>query len=107
MNFILKRFSTIIVPLLLIACTHSENLPSTQSYNEISYVCERGKPVLVRYYKNEELAVLIREEQTIELHQEPTASGFLYSNMKVSIRGKGSNISIGFGRMVPMSCQEK
>ncbi len=107
MYFLLKRFCTIIVVLLLIACTDSVNQSSPPDYIEVSYQCERGKSALVHFYKKQQLAVLIREDQAVELYQEPTASGFFYRNSKASIRGKGGDISITIARMMPISCHEK
>ena len=51
-----------------------------------------------------ERAVLLRHGQAIELHQQPSGSGFVYSNGPNTIRGKGDELRVEIGRMVPMLC---
>lgn len=62
---------------------------------------------MVHFYPQQSRAVLIRDNQAIELRHEPAASGFLYSNVKVSIRGKGDRMSLEIGRMMPIACHAK
>ena len=41
----------------------------------------------------------------IDLAQQRSASGFIYSNGPNTIRGKGDALTIEIGRMVPIQCQ--
>lgn len=70
----------------------------------VGYDCERGEFVSVRYTQAGERAVLLRHGQAIELHQQPSGSGFVYSNGPNTIRGKGDELRVEIGRMVPMLC---
>jgi membrane-bound inhibitor of C-type lysozyme len=104
MNLQRKIFSYATVALMLAGCAGSEKLPTMKDYTEVSYLCERGSSVLVRFYEDQGLAVLVRNDEEFELQQESAASGFFYTNMKVSIRGKGEEISIEIGRMAAIPC---
>ena len=73
-------------------------------YNEVIFTCGREESVLVRFYPSNGSAILVRDEQTFDLKQEPAGSGFLYTNRRVSIRGKGEDMSIEVGHMAPIKC---
>ncbi len=94
-----------IVVLVATGCTGQDGATNSQDYNEVAYNCEREGRVLVRFYKNEELAILIRNDELFELPQQPTGSGFYYTNGKVGIRGKGDEMRLEIGRMAPIHCQ--
>lgn len=72
---------------------------------EVTFVCERGEPVLVRFHTQPDKAVLVRSGTEVELPAQVTASGYWYTNGPVGIRGKGDAMSLELGRMVPIQCQ--
>ena len=45
--------------------------------------------------------------KTIELQQQPSGSGFIYSNGPNTIRGKGNDLTVEIGRMVPIQCKAR
>ncbi|MDO6562132.1 MliC family protein [Amphritea sp. 1_MG-2023] len=99
-----KPMSGVVIAWLMVGCTHIPPLPDSQHYHEVLYQCERGS-AMVHFYLQQSRALLIRDNHTIELRQEPAASGFRYSNVKVTIRGKGDRMSLEIGRMMPIACE--
>ncbi|QHJ13896.1 hypothetical protein FX988_04177 [Paraglaciecola mesophila] len=82
-----------------------EQADKGQRYTQVIFECERNEPVTVRFYKDSERAVMTRNNQDIELVQQPTASGFSYSNGPNSIRGKGDDLTVNIGRMAAINCR--
>jgi membrane-bound inhibitor of C-type lysozyme len=69
------------------------------------FVCTNGEELDVHFIATRHVAMLIRNDQSIELAQQPTASGFVYSNGPNTIRGKGNDLTVEIGRMVPLQCK--
>ena len=59
----------------------------------------------MRFFPRQGVAVLVRHGMPIELQQQPSGSGFVYSNGPNTVRGKGDEITIEIGRMVPLACK--
>lgn len=78
-----------------------------RAIQKVMYDCVQGEPVLVRFYTGKGRAVLIYDAQVIELPQEPTGSGFYYTNGKIGIRGKGDKLLLEIGRMAPIKCHAR
>ncbi len=72
---------------------------------DVAFVCDRDERMAVRFYPDRELAVLTRHDQQIELPQQPSGSGFIYSNGPNTIRGKGDELTVEIGRMAPIHCK--
>jgi hypothetical protein len=49
----------------------------------------------------------MRNGENIPLSQQPSGSGFMYSNGPNTIRGKGNDLTVEIGRMVPIQCSAK
>jgi membrane-bound inhibitor of C-type lysozyme len=77
---------------------------SAELYTQVLFECVDNLPVTVRFYKRSERAVMIRNNDEIELKQIPTASGFSYTNGPYSIRGKGDDLVLNIGRMSGINC---
>ena len=79
------------------------------SGKEVAFTCTGGESLSVRFLPNQEKAILSRNGETIELQQEPAASGFRYSNSNKSttISGKGEHLTVTIGRMTPLECKAK
>jgi membrane-bound inhibitor of C-type lysozyme len=90
--------------LAVIGCSSNSSQHNSSGVNEISFTCDRGNPVQVRFFQNKEVAILVRDGKAIELQQEPSGSGFNYSNGSTSIRGKGNDLMVIIGRMAPINC---
>ena len=107
--------TVLLMPLLMVglhACSPEANLENkkraeaekTRQYTQVLFECVGNIPVTVRFYKDSERAVMIRNNENIELKQEPTASGFSYTNGPNSIRGKGDDLVLQIGRMAAINC---
>ena len=70
----------------------------------VQYICENGEEVEMRFFRLQGVGVLVRNKIPMELQQQPAAAGFFYSNGPNSVRGKGSELLLEVGRMVPIKC---
>ena len=61
----------------------------------------------MRFFPQQGVAVLLRGGQTTELQQQPSGSGFVYSNGPITVRGKGDDLSLEIGHMVPIACRAR
>lgn len=61
----------------------------------------------MRFFPAQGVGVLVHGDRTWELQQQPAAYGFLYSNGPNAVRGKGDELIVEVGRMVPLKCQAK
>jgi membrane-bound inhibitor of C-type lysozyme len=94
----------------VVGCTTVNNSANNNASEiEVAFTCTGGESLAVRFFPNQEKAMLIRNGETIELQQERAASGFRYSNSNKSttISGKGKDLTVTIGRMTPLECQAK
>ena len=73
----------------------------------VRFACTNGESLSVRFFTQESRAVLTRNGEDIALEQQPSGSGFIYSNGPNTIRGKGKDLTVEIGRRVPLQCQER
>lgn len=106
--------TTLSALLLATACatpaSHAGSLiPASPSEEviEVEFVCTQGETLTVRFFPGEEKAVLMRHGTAIELPQQRSASGFIYSNGPNTLRGKGESLTVEIGRMLPLQCQAR
>lgn len=71
---------------------------------DVSFRCGTGEVLSVRFIPARGIAVLTRRGLSIELPQQPSGSGFIYSNGGNSLRGKGNDLTVELGRMAPLQC---
>lgn len=69
---------------------------------EVTFTCAHGETLSVRFFPKQGVAVLVRNGENIELDQKVSGSGFIYSNGPNTIRGKGDDLTVEIGRMVPL-----
>jgi len=79
---------------------------STEALN-VAFDCTNGESLNVRFLPAQRLAFLTRNGSTLELPQQPSGSGFIYSNGPNTIRGKGDELIVEIGRMVPLQCNAR
>lgn len=97
--------ATALATLVAGACASiGDDLPGT---HEVAFACADGQSLSVRFFLAQETALLMRNGETIELQQQPSASGFIYSNGPNTIRGKGDELMVEIGRMAPIRCTAK
>lgn len=92
---------TLITTLITTGCSAWSTTQPT-ALQPATYHCDRGGKVTVVF--NEGSATLTRNNELHTLPQAPTGSGFLYTNAKISIRGKGDTLHLEIGRMAPITC---
>ena len=95
--------------LLVMGCASTPGVTRDNSPDdrEVSFSCMNGETLSVRFSPAQGVAVLVRNGNNIELQQQPTGSGFLYSNGPNTIRGKGDELMLEIGRMVPVPCKAR
>ncbi len=104
------RFAFLIVPLLLPLMAGCAAPPPPQwgeptGERRVRYVCDNREDIEMRFFPLQGVGVLVRHGKTVELQQLPAASGFLYSNGPITVRGKGDDLTVEIGRMVPIQCR--
>jgi membrane-bound inhibitor of C-type lysozyme len=88
----------------LFSCAGVQEKPSGNEMNRVLFNCDNGEQVEMRFFPARDMAVLVRNGKSIELKQQPSGSGFIYTNGPNTVRGKGREIMIEIGRMVPIRC---
>lgn len=102
----MKTFAlSLIAASLAWGCSASGQGVATDEVRNIGFHCSNGETLSVRFHNAEERAVLVRHGQEISLKQQPSGSGFIYSNGPNTIRGKGNALTVEIGRMVPLQCE--
>jgi membrane-bound inhibitor of C-type lysozyme len=95
----------LVLAISLFSCAVEQNKPSEIEMNRVQFNCDNGERVEVRFFPTLDKAVLVRNGKSVELKQQPSGSGFIYSNGPNTVRGKGREIMIDIGRMVPIRCE--
>lgn len=99
--------SFLLSTLLSIGCSAPAYQGEPTGERRVQYVCGNGDEIEMRFFPLQGVGVLVRHGKTMELQQQPAASGFLYSNGPNTVRGKGSDLIIEVGRRAPIECQAR
>jgi membrane-bound inhibitor of C-type lysozyme len=105
MNSIRVVWTVPILAALLSGCSTTPVPDAAGAERQVSFTCSNGEKLDMRFVPAQGVGVLIRNGQSIELQQQPAASGFLYSNGPNTVRGKGDELTVEIGRMVPLRCK--
>jgi membrane-bound inhibitor of C-type lysozyme len=97
-------FRVVCVALMLAGCAAKQKLATPES---VVFDCQNGEVLRVRFVAEPASAVLMRQQSEISLPQQPSGSGFIYSNGPNTIRGKGNALTVEIGRMLPIQCQAR
>jgi membrane-bound inhibitor of C-type lysozyme len=100
-------FVTTGVVAALAACAADAPVGEPTGQRRVSFTCEHGQAIEMRFFPLQGVGVLVRDGQTMELQQQPAASGFVYSNGPNTVRGKGDELTLEIGRMRPISCRAR
>lgn len=84
--------------------TPPDGMPPTPM-TRVMYVCDNSESVEWRYFPEQGVAVLVYRGQPHELHPQPVASGFYFTNGRYGARGKGDELQLEIGRMAPIACR--
>jgi membrane-bound inhibitor of C-type lysozyme len=93
-----------VAALALSACANTPSPAAADDVRRVQYRCDNGETVEVHYVVDRGRATLRRGGRSLELQQHPAASGFYYVNGPHALRGKGDELMIETGRMVPLRC---
>lgn len=101
----MKAFGlTLIAAFISCACSST---PPPQVDRNVPFTCTNGESISVVFSRANGTATLLRNGEHIQLKQQPSGSGFMYSNGPNTIRGKGDDLTVEIGRMVPLQCRAK
>lgn len=102
----MKLMAVACLSLVLGACASTHDRGGDEArVIDVAFSCDNGERLSVQFHQDRELAVLTRNGQSIELPQQPSGSGFIYSNGPNTLRGKGDELTVEIGRMVPIQCR--
>ena len=85
--------------------TEAGVVASSEDEIRVLFACDDGQTVEMRFFPVQELAVMTRNGTTLELPQQVSASGFIYSNGPNTVRGRGNELTVEIGRRAPIQCQ--
>ena len=68
----------------------------------VSFTCENGEQLEMRFSQDQRIGVLVRNGEVLELKQQISGSGFIYTNGPNVVRGKGDELTIEMGRTAPI-----
>ncbi len=114
-NFPMKAILFAITNAVLLGCAtqpQPQAQPQAQSQSqapstgtrEVAFTCDNGEAMRVRFGETPPQAVLMRTGGELVLPQQPSGSKFVYGNGRNTIRGKGDELIVEIGRMVPIRC---
>jgi len=104
MNRAMTVHISVCLALMLAGCVAKPALPAPEA---IVFDCHNGEVMRVRFVAEPASAVLMRAQSEISLPQQPSGSGFIYSNGPNAIRGKGDALTVEIGRMLPIECRAR
>ena len=90
---------------VLTACSPSPRKDNEIIERHVRFICANKEEVEMRFFPRQGVAVLVRHGRPIELQQQPSASGFVYSSGPNTVRGKGDELIVEIGRTVPLKCK--
>lgn len=105
------KIALLLLPPLALALSACSTPPPTPQgmpdvpMNRAHYACSDGTDIEMRFFPLQGVGVLIRHGRNHELQQQPAASGFLYTNGPIRVQGKGDELMLAIGRMVPITCR--
>lgn len=91
--------------LLLAACAADLRGGPPPTDRRLTFRCDNGEQVEMRFFPQQGVGVLVRGGRTQELQQQPSASGFIYAGAGTTVRGKGDELRIEPAQQPPLSCR--
>lgn len=98
--------ATLLLPLAA-GCVAPTHQGEATAERRVRFACANGEEIEMRFFPLQGVGVLVRHDKPVELQQMPSASGFVYSNGPITVRGKGDELSMEIGRMVPIACRSR
>jgi membrane-bound inhibitor of C-type lysozyme len=98
-------FLVLLAAAATIGCTRAPRADLEVTERRVRFTCVNGEEIEMRFFPREGVAVLVRHGRPIELQQQRSGSGFLYSNGPNTVRSKGNELTLEIGRMAPIACK--
>lgn len=95
---------SLLISLALLAGCAAGPAADPSTMRRVQFSCTNGETVEMRFFAAQGAGVLVRGGTAVELQQMPSGSGFVYSNGPNTVRGKGADLTVEIGRMVPLQC---
>ncbi len=92
---------------LLAGCQSADYSALSTPQTRVQFRCANGEDIEMRFFPLQGVAVLVRAGTTLELHPQPAASGFVYSDGPTTVRGEGRKLTIEAAHMDPICCQAR
>jgi membrane-bound inhibitor of C-type lysozyme len=93
-----------------VACSGSSNVPGTSaaSAERVRFLCDNAETVEIQFLPDRGIALFDsgNGQNPVELPQQPAASGFHYTNGRITVRGKGDEIRVEIGGGPSLRCVE-
>ncbi len=102
---IAQLLAALLTTVALTGCSTGMEASSENALTRVAYSCDRGMPIAVVFYPAEGRAELMRNDDVISLESVPVGSGFKYTSVQTTIRGKGDELILEVGRMAPITCK--
>ena len=103
----MKVIAVALLVVVTLGCTTTATQDDSPNSRTVAFSCTNGESLSVRFIRDRNMAILTRNGESIELSQQPSGSGFIYSNGPNTIRGKGDDLTVEIGRMVPIQCKAR
>ncbi len=73
--------------------------------NRLRLVCDSGEKMVVRFFPAQGIAVLVRADMSLEMNEEPAASGVRYVSGETVLTGKGNDYTLEMAGADPLQCR--
>lgn len=97
-----KPWQGLLLACILAGCSMMPDPQAAADVHTVTFACADGEAAVVSF--SDQYAVLQRQGQAITLTQQPSGSGFIYSNGPHTLRGKGEDLWVETGKRVPIQC---
>jgi membrane-bound inhibitor of C-type lysozyme len=101
----MKAFILFVSMAGLFFCAGGQAEQTKDEMIDVRFACDNGERIEVRFFPALDLAALTRQRKVVELKQQISASGFIYSNGPITVQGKGDEIMVEIDRMPPFRCK--
>jgi len=99
--------SGLMAMLLLLGCSTAPLKEEAHTEPPVRFDCGNHGTVEARFVPEKDTALLSFGGRQATLKRRPAASGFWYTDGRISIRGKGDELMLEIGRMAPVFCKVK
>ncbi|QSX33543.1 MliC family protein [Shewanella avicenniae] len=89
---------------LLTLCSACQQLLPTRANPTVNFLCKNDTALQVKFNNQQQYAEIHYQGETIQLAQQPSASGFYYANAQQQLRGKGKSLTLQLNPAQQIQC---